>query len=231
MRSAARLLAVRRRAEVRPKDAWDKAAVLSSFLSSVVIALVGIAVSYWAHKTQLETNIAIQQAQERVTRYTSDRDARLQQGRFTTDLLTHLLSSDPAHRRIAVIVLRKVVDDQRMADSILAVLARGDIDPDVRTAAFDQLQHTLVDGAQTLSEQQNALNFLEQRGFLKVVSYAKSSDSTKNNEARLEAVPFGQQPGPLTLQVGDVSTPKKPTEAFRGTVFVESAEKFVIGSR
>ncbi len=91
----------------------------------------------------------------------------------------------------------------------------------------------LVDGTQTLAEQQNALNFLEQEKFSKVVSYVESSDATtKNNEATLEIVPFGQQqPGPLTLQVGDASTPKKPTEAFRGTVFVESAEKFVIGSR
>ena len=91
----------------------------------------------------------------------------------------------------------------------------------------------LVDGTQTLADQQNALNFLEQQKFSKVVSYGKSSDaSTKNNEASLEVVPFGQpQPGPLTLEIGQASTPQKATEAFRGTVFVEGAEKFVIGSR
>jgi hypothetical protein len=90
-----------------------------------------------------------------------------------------------------------------------------------------------VDGTQTLAEQERALNFMEQENFAKVVSYAKSSDATtKKNTATLETVPFGQpQPGPLTLEVGDAGTPKQSTEAFRGTVFVESAEKFVIGSR
>jgi hypothetical protein len=58
----------------------------------------------------------------------------------------------------------------------------------------------LVDGAQTLGEQQNALQFMEQSLFAKVVSYSqKAGASTPANEAKLQDVPIGSQPPALSL--------------------------------
>jgi hypothetical protein len=123
----------------KPKDAWDKAAVVSSFLSSVVIAVVGLILTASLQKTQLATSKVTADAQLDLAKYNSDREARLAQSKLTTDLLTHLLSSDPSHRQIAVIALRETVDP-KMADSIISVLAQRDTDPAVRVAAMNQLR-------------------------------------------------------------------------------------------
>jgi hypothetical protein len=123
----------------KPKDAWDKAAVLSSFLSSVVIAVVGLIVTASLQKTQVATSKVTADAQLDLAKYNSDREARLEQSKLTTDLLTHLLSSDPSHRQIAVIALRETVDP-KMADNIISVLAQRDTDPAVRVAALNQLR-------------------------------------------------------------------------------------------
>ena len=66
------------------------------------------------------------------------------------------------------------------------------------------LNKQLVDGKQALDAQERALNFIEQATFAKVISYAKSTDNvasgTTPNEAVLQDVQLGQQPGPLHLE-------------------------------
>jgi hypothetical protein len=98
----------------------------------------------------------------------------------------------------------------------------------------------LVAGRQTLAQQGNALNFAEQNLFAKVTAYAEVAGTT-NNQATLEDVPIGQQPGPLNLvaaadatQAAKVISDQKTagkTFAFQGKAFVESKETIVLGFR
>jgi hypothetical protein len=98
----------------------------------------------------------------------------------------------------------------------------------------------LVDGGQTLAAQERALNEMELTLFAKVTSYTTSTGTT-NNEAVLEDVPIGKQPGPLSLeQAADdtqAATIKAAQEkagktlAFQGNALVESKETIVLGFR
>jgi hypothetical protein len=108
------------------------------------------------------------------------------------------------------------------------------------------LNTQLVDGKQALDAQQNALNFIEQATFSKVISYAKStgtpSAGTKPNEAVTQDVPIDdQQPGPLHLEalaVGANATAIITQQLLAGKVvvfhdiaFVSGAEMMVLGFR
>lgn len=103
----------------------------------------------------------------------------------------------------------------------------------------------LVDGGQTLAQQEQTLNFMEQVTFAKVITYAKSSRTSvaglTANEAALEDVPIGQQPPPLHLEAVNNDTQasavisgqvkKGKTVVFHERAFVESVEKIVMGFR
>lgn len=103
----------------------------------------------------------------------------------------------------------------------------------------------LVNGGQTLADQEQALNFMEQITFAKVITYAKSAEVSASglvaNEAVLDDVPIGQQPGPLHLEAVDndaqaatvISDQVKggQTVVFHESVFVENKEKIVMGFR
>jgi hypothetical protein len=73
-----------------------------------------------------------------------------------------------------------------------------------RRANMGVMRH-VVDGNQTLVEQERMLNFMEKTTSSKVIRYAKTIDSIgigiKSNEALLEDMPVGEQPGKLELQV------------------------------
>jgi hypothetical protein len=98
----------------------------------------------------------------------------------------------------------------------------------------------LVDGGQTLVAQERALNEMDLTLFAKVTGYAEISGTT-NNEATLEDVPIGQQPGPLHLVAADddtqaakvIAEQKKAgkTLAFQGKVFVVNIGAIVLGFR
>jgi len=98
----------------------------------------------------------------------------------------------------------------------------------------------LVDGRQTLDQQERTLNYIEQMSSAKVITYAEASGTT-NNVAGLDDVPIGQQPGPLSLvtaadatQTANVIAAQKTagkTLAFQGKAFVQSKETIVLGFR
>ncbi len=93
------------------------------------------------------------------------------------------------------------------------------------------VRKVLVDGKQTLIQQEIALNYLEQSSFAKVTAYAKSSGNVPPdcaNEAVLEDVPIGEQPPHLHLADANGAAGAK---AFEGVAFVESAEKLILGFR
>jgi hypothetical protein len=76
-----------------------------------------------------------------------------------------------------------------------------------------ELHRQLIDGQQDLAAQERALNFAEQAGFAKVISYAKSTappTGTTPNEAVLQDVPIGQQPPALHLEAIDVNGDATP---------------------
>jgi|GEM_PF-2426279 len=102
----------------------------------------------------------------------------------------------------------------------------------------------LVDGTQTLTQQEIALNYLEQSFFAKVTAYAACSSNVPPacaNEAALEDVPMGQQPPPLHLEMADVNGNAAPIVAaqanagkapvFQEVGFVEAARKLIIAFR
>jgi hypothetical protein len=98
----------------------------------------------------------------------------------------------------------------------------------------------LVDGGQTLDQQERALSETELLTHAKVTAYAESP-GTANNEAVLDDVPKGQQLVPLHLEKADndtqaakvIADQKKAgkTLAFQGKAFVESKETIVLGFR
>jgi hypothetical protein len=99
-----------------------------------------------------------------------------------------------------------------------------------------------VDGTQALDAQQNALQFMEQSDFSKVVSYSqKPSAGATANEASLQDVPIGSQPPPLTLlalaagsdSAATIAQQEKSGKnvAFQGQAFVSGKVQLVIGFR
>lgn len=107
-----------------------------------------------------------------------------------------------------------------------------------------QIDTQLVDGSLDVPAQQNALNFLEQASFAKVITYNKVRDAanrTTANEVVLQNVPIGEQPGPLILK--SVSTEGESravvedqialghTVVFHEKAYVLSKEQIMFGFR
>lgn len=89
----------------------------------------------------------------------------------------------------------------------------------------------LIDGNRTLGQQEADLNLAEQGLFSKVMAYTKAQTGT-NNEVTLEVVPLGQnQPSALHLILATQGAPAGSDKVFQSSIFVEGAEKTVIGFR
>ena len=132
-----------------PKDGWDRADVLAKFLSSVVIALVGLLITWSMQRQQDATTRAIADSQRETTKGIADAqlkaskereetENRLEQGKLTVQLLDHLTNKDPAHRKLAVITFRHALPETTY-DEVTAVLAQTDQSPVVQIAAIHQL--------------------------------------------------------------------------------------------
>jgi hypothetical protein len=88
-----------------------------------------------------------------------------------------------------------------------------------------------VDGKNSLSQQQDTLNFMEQFTASKIIAYSSSEPTA--NEAILLPVPFGQQPPPLELRTvmpGDQASPDDSI-VFQETCWVEGRATVVTGVR
>jgi hypothetical protein len=102
-----------------------------------------------------------------------------------------------------------------------------------------------VNGQQTVQQQEQALNFMEQITFTKVISYGekpgKQPAGATVNEAVLDDVPIGQQPPPLHLEAVDPSANAAAVISaqlasgkmviFHDKAFVGGAEQIVLGFR
>lgn len=104
-------------------------------------------------------------------------------------------------------------------------------------------QTKLVNGQDIITDQENALNALEQLLMARVTAYAKqttgATPGTPRNAATLEDVPIGQQPHSLYLTAADTTAdpakvaPRQPgqPQVFHGIAYVSGVEKLVVGFR
>lgn len=119
-------------------DWWSRASVISTFLSSVVIALVGLAISSSIQKAQLLSSEQSAKAQLEAVRLKDESDERIQQSKLEADLFEHLFSNDALHRALALNMLHRAVPLDFYEQTVL-MFAVKDSDPGVSSAAIKQL--------------------------------------------------------------------------------------------
>jgi HEAT repeats len=123
----------------KPKtDWWQRATVISGFLSSVVIAGVGIIISFTVQKAQLTSSKAAADAQIEVARLKNENDSREEENKLAADLIQHLLSENSNHRILAIQILRHSVPAEEYVE-LVGTVAAADKDSSVRQAAIVQL--------------------------------------------------------------------------------------------
>jgi HEAT repeats len=136
----------------KPKDWWDKASVISQFFAGVVIAVVGLLITYTIQRTQIRTSQETARAEIESAEVRAKEDRRLQQGQLTAQLVEHLTSESEAVREIAIVALRESVPEE-IYDAVAVVLARADDSAPVRKTAIQQLGRSSgTRVAQTLGE-------------------------------------------------------------------------------
>src|SRR5260370_952496 len=94
----------------RPKDVdwWQRASVMASIFSSVVIAGAGILVTWSVQQSQLaitKGQLAITQGQLEATRIKNADDLRHAESKLAVDLIAELCSENPTHRAVAIALL------------------------------------------------------------------------------------------------------------------------------
>jgi hypothetical protein len=123
--------------ETKKKDLWDKAAVVASILSSVVLASLALFLNSTIQKTQIQ----LQKTQLDEAEHSAKLLERSQNAKATTDLIQYLLSGEPSKQRIALIALRRAVqDDDDLVISIVSVVASTSTDQAVFREATETLQ-------------------------------------------------------------------------------------------
>jgi hypothetical protein len=141
------------------KDGWDKAQIVSSFISTVVIAAVGILINSSIQNAQIassEANTRAQvdvsernnKAQLALTERTADIQRHLQEGTLTGQLVEHLAGASSLKKQIAIVVLRRAIPPEMYQD-VITILVKSDADPEVRKTALEQAR-TLRDIAPTV---------------------------------------------------------------------------------
>jgi len=135
-----------------PRDWWDKASIISGFVSSVVIALIGILISFSIQRAQLISAQKTSEAQITIARLKAEDDRRLQEGQLAAQLVQHLVSKEPREREIAIVALRQSVP-AATCEKIVAIVARTDDDPNVRARAIEQLSDSVgLEASKTLAQ-------------------------------------------------------------------------------
>jgi hypothetical protein len=132
----------------KKKDAWDKAQIISGFLSSVVIAAVGIlinisiqraqiAASKSSADAQIEVTDRNNKAQLELTRQNAEIQRHLQEGTLTGQLVEHLVSGSKLKKQLAIVVLRRSTPPDMYQD-VISIVVKSDSDPEVRKTALEQ---------------------------------------------------------------------------------------------
>jgi hypothetical protein len=106
----------------KSRDLWDKAPVITSILSSVVLAIVGIYISSSFQVSQLAITRENNASQLAITAQKNQADLRLQELKLASDLMESLVSPDPKKRRVAALMLPSALSNHEMCQQILAAL-------------------------------------------------------------------------------------------------------------
>jgi peptidoglycan L-alanyl-D-glutamate endopeptidase CwlK len=132
----------------KKKDRWDKAQILSGFVSGVVLAVVGLIINASIQETQIRnsTQIANLQAssskeiasiQASANQLIAENQRRLQESMLTGQFVQHLESKDRMARQLAVVALRRALPHDAYV-SIICIVLQTDNDPEVRKTAVEQ---------------------------------------------------------------------------------------------
>ena len=127
------------------KDAWDKAQIISGFLASVVIAVVGILINSSIQRAQIlaaDRNAAAQiavaersaKAQLDQAEHQAENQRRIQESTLTGQLVESLTSDNPLKRRIAIIALERSIPTE-VYQRIIRVVVTSDPNQEVRLSA------------------------------------------------------------------------------------------------
>lgn len=142
----------RRRPSASGTDWWPRIAIISSVISSVVIAAISLITSASLQRTQMTLTKQTADAQIDMSRRKAEDDKRLQEGQLTAQFVQHLIGKDVTQREIAIISLRAAIPPD-ISDNILGVVARKDPDSNVRAFAIEQLaKSTSARAAATLND-------------------------------------------------------------------------------
>jgi hypothetical protein len=124
-------------ARLRP-DWWQRAPVILTFLSSVVLAAVGIAITSSIQKTQIAATTANTHAQLELERARNHADKNIQETKLASDLMQHILKGDNRHRVFALELLRQSMPAESYTNLLVAI-AKADSDPTFRKSAIKEL--------------------------------------------------------------------------------------------
>jgi hypothetical protein len=134
--------------EAKVKDAWDKAQIVSGFLSAVVIAGVGLLINSGIQRAQIQSSEENTKAQVDVAKYNNDAQLKLternaevqrhlQESTLASQLVEHLASGSALKKQIAIVALRRSVPPE-MYQEVIAIVVRSETDPEVRKTALGQ---------------------------------------------------------------------------------------------
>ncbi len=137
--------------EEKKKDIWDRAQIVSGFVSSVVIAGIGLLLNNSIQRAQIRSshentvaqlNVADRnnQAQLELTKKNAEIQSQIQESTLTGQLVDHLASNSALRKEIAIVALRRSVPADMYQD-VITLVVRSDPDPGVRETALEQATH------------------------------------------------------------------------------------------
>lgn len=128
--------------EAREKvDWWPRADIIAKILSSIVLATIGLALTWSIQNAQRATTQAIAEAQLEAARVKAQDDKKLEQIKFARESLQYFTSKDPQQRKIALMLLEESVPSEVYV-KVVQALADGDPSEDVRKAAIARLDQS-----------------------------------------------------------------------------------------
>jgi hypothetical protein len=138
--------AVPKQSDVKVKDAWDKAQIISGFLATVVLAGAALLINAGIQRAQIRASAANTKievarrnndAQLALTERTAEVQRQLQQSTLAGQLVEHLASGSALRKQIAIVALRRSLPSE-MYQEIITIVVRSETDPEVRKTALGQ---------------------------------------------------------------------------------------------
>jgi hypothetical protein len=120
------------------KDRWDKAAIVSSFLSSFLLAIVGLALTWSLQKGQIESTERLAMTRQEDERLRNAAATEIERARLANQVLDAAASQSEARRSLAVQLMADVMPADQF-DRLALVMAHSDPSAVVRELALAKL--------------------------------------------------------------------------------------------